>query len=69
MRLRLLMRVFTGAVVCLAMSTLARADDQRPNVVVFMIDDLGWTDAGCYGSDLYETPHIEIGRASCRERV
>ncbi len=41
------------------MTTLAVADEQRPNVIVFMIDDLGWTDAGCYGSDLYETPHID----------
>lgn len=30
-----------------------------PNIVVFFIDDLGWTDLGCYGSDLYETPHID----------
>ncbi|MBX3439668.1 MAG: sulfatase-like hydrolase/transferase, partial [Planctomycetaceae bacterium] len=35
------------------------AEAARPNVIVFMIDDLGWTDAGCYGSDLYETPHID----------
>ena len=59
MRLRLMMRVFAGAVVCLALSSVARADAHRPNVIVFMIDDLGWTDAGCYGSDLYETPHID----------
>jgi arylsulfatase A-like enzyme len=30
-----------------------------PNVVVFLIDDLGWTDLGCFGSDLYETPNID----------
>ncbi|MGD9853757.1 MAG: sulfatase-like hydrolase/transferase [Planctomycetaceae bacterium] len=35
------------------------ADEPRPNVIVFLVDDLGWTDAGCYGSDLYETPHID----------
>ena len=35
------------------------AAERRPNVIVFMIDDLGWTDAGCYGSDLYETPNID----------
>ncbi|MEM6842323.1 MAG: sulfatase [Bacteroidota bacterium] len=29
------------------------------NVVIFLIDDLGWTDLGCYGSDLYETPNID----------
>ena len=29
------------------------------NVVFFLVDDLGWTDLGCYGSDYYETPHID----------
>jgi arylsulfatase A-like enzyme len=24
-----------------------------------VIDDMGWTDAGCYGSSFYETPHID----------
>ena len=33
--------------------------DVRPNVVFIMVDDLGWTDLGCYGSDYYETPHID----------
>ena len=37
---------------------------ERPNVVVFLIDDLGWTDLGCYGSDLYQTPHIDRLAAS-----
>jgi arylsulfatase A-like enzyme len=31
----------------------------RPNVVFILIDDLGWTDLGCYGSDFYLTPHID----------
>jgi arylsulfatase A len=49
------------AALALALATLAppaRADD-RPNFVFFLIDDLGWTDVGCYGSDFYETPHID----------
>jgi arylsulfatase A-like enzyme len=31
----------------------------RPNVVFILADDLGWTDLGCYGSDFYETPHLD----------
>lgn len=32
----------------------------RPlNVVVILADDLGWTDLACYGSDFYETPHLD----------
>src|SRR3954462_406449 len=40
--------------------TLRAADPpQRPNVVVILADDLGWTDLACYGSDLHETPHLD----------
>ena len=31
----------------------------RLNFVFVLADDLGWTDLGCMGSDLYETPHID----------
>ncbi len=31
----------------------------KPNFVVFLIDDLGATDLGCYGSKFYETPHLD----------
>jgi arylsulfatase A-like enzyme len=30
-----------------------------PNIIFFLIDDWGWTDAACYGSKLYETPNID----------
>ena len=29
------------------------------NVVIFLVDDLGYKDLGCYGSDYYETPNID----------
>lgn len=38
---------------------LAHADDRPPNIIVILIDDMGWTDLGCFGSDLYETPNID----------
>ncbi|HMO65252.1 MAG TPA: sulfatase-like hydrolase/transferase, partial [Verrucomicrobiota bacterium] len=31
----------------------------RPNVVIFLADDLGQRDLGCYGSTFYETPHLD----------
>lgn len=30
-----------------------------PNVVFILVDDLGWSDLGCYGSSFYETPHLD----------
>jgi len=37
----------------------ARTASERPNVILFLIDDLGWADLGITGSTFYETPHIE----------
>lgn len=31
----------------------------RPNVLFFLVDDWGWMDAGCQGSEFYETPRID----------
>lgn len=42
----------------LVLAPLAFSAD-RPNVVVFLIDDLGWADPGCYGNTFHETPHID----------
>jgi arylsulfatase A-like enzyme len=36
----------------------ASKGNKRANFVFFLIDDLGWTDVGCYGSSFYETPNI-----------
>lgn len=34
-------------------------DKSKPNVIMFLVDDMGWTDLACYGSSFYETPHID----------
>jgi arylsulfatase A-like enzyme len=39
--------------------SLSAADGVKPNVVLILADDLGWTDLGCFGSELYETPHLD----------
>lgn len=37
-----------------------KADDsEKPNIIFILIDDLGYTDLGCYGSTFYETPNID----------
>ncbi len=40
------------------------ADRPHPNVILILIDDMGWTDLGCQGSKFYETPHIDRLAAS-----
>ena len=32
---------------------------KQPNIIFFLVDDLGWTDLGFYGSSFYETPNID----------
>lgn len=36
----------------------------KPNIVFFLVDDLGWADVGCNGSTWYETPNIDALAAS-----
>ena len=44
----------------------ARAAD-KPNIIIFLIDDLGATDLGCFGSKFYETPNIDrLAKDGCR---
>lgn len=31
----------------------------QPNIVMIVVDDLGWSDLGCYGSEFYETSNID----------
>ena len=37
-------------------ATASAAD--RPNIILIMVDDMGWSDIGCYGSEI-ETPNID----------
>ena len=33
--------------------------DSLPNIIFFLLDDLGWRDLACYGSTFYETPNLD----------
>jgi len=40
-------------------ATCAFGADRRHNVIVFLVDDMGWMDCGAYGSKYYETPRMD----------
>jgi arylsulfatase A len=42
-----------------SLSAAPVASKRKPNVVLILVDDLGWTDVGCFGSKYYETPNID----------
>lgn len=42
----------------LCASLAAATEPPPPNVIVIMVDDLGFSDLGCYGSEI-ETPHLD----------
>lgn len=51
-------RLCTGLLVgLLATTTLLAAE--RPNVLLFLVDDMGWMDSSTYGSRYYESPHLD----------
>ncbi|HAD20902.1 MAG TPA: arylsulfatase [Opitutae bacterium] len=39
-------------------SSLLTIGQNRPNVIIVMADDMGWSDIGCYGSEI-ETPNLD----------
>ncbi len=53
--------LFPALLLLAALSDLSGAErvTAKPNVVVFLVDDMGWMDCGVYGSKYYETPHID----------
>ena len=46
-------------VLCCALGLLSANAAKRPNVVFFLVDDMGWRDVGCFGSPFYDTPNID----------
>ena len=42
-----------------ASTQLAQAEmSEKPNIIIVMADDMGWSDIGCYGGEI-QTPNID----------
>ena len=39
--------------------TISAFSQERPNIVVFLADDMGWGDSGTYGHPLIQTPNMD----------
>lgn len=71
MQSRLFLNPVSLAVVCGALlsatatsANTGAAAAPADNVVMILVDDLGWRDLACMGSPVYETPHIDALAAS-----
>lgn len=58
-----MLRKLLPLLILLAACSMAQAAGTKasapPNVIVFLVDDMGWMDCGAYGSKYYETPNID----------
>jgi len=43
----------------IALCSSEKQEKTKPNIIFILLDDLGYSDLGCYGSSFYETPNID----------
>ena len=56
---RTFLQTAAAATAAATLGQTAQAQSPKRNIVFILIDDMGWTDAGVFGSDFYQTPSID----------
>lgn len=53
-------KIFAFSISLLALTTTKQlhAQNKKPNIILIMVDDMGYSDLGCYGSEI-QTPNID----------
>jgi len=47
------------AVLAFVFQPAVSAEQERPNVLFILVDDMGWKDLGSYGHEVIKTPNID----------
>ena len=57
MKKSVLLSVLVGVALWSAAAAPPSAAVRPPNIVFILVDDMGWADVGCFGSQYHETPN------------
>jgi N-sulfoglucosamine sulfohydrolase len=58
MNLMLRIRLFLTTIYVIIFTNIF-SQNTKPNIIIFIADDVSWNDFGCYGNQAVKTPNID----------